>query len=202
MFFRQTENKDSDDGVRNLTANGVRVHSIACTLRGRGFRGRLVFGGSTYDFTYTPSSAAIAGRRLRLSGRLAVEGPGAAPRARDNVKATLVAAQGGIGAAPPRRGQPVSPANPSRLPEVESTGASSFCGAMYLQFEALSGSALGVAADISRVQLNVRFAPVNDSERTLQGVYSSIVDSLCAKKPDVGSAAASVGELNKLLTEG
>ena len=62
----------------------------------------------------------------------------------------------------------------------------------------LSGSALGVAAELGRVQLNVRFAPVDDAERALQAAYSSVVDSLHGKS-DARATANSIDELNKLL---
>lgn len=68
---------------------------------------------------------------------------------------------------------------------------------MYIHFERLAGSALGVPADMSRVQLNVRFAPVNDAERVMQGAYSSIVYALSGKQTD--AIAAALGELNSLL---
>jgi hypothetical protein len=86
--------------------------------------------------------------------------------------------------------------------EVESTGPLSFCGAMYFQFEPLSGGALGVAADLSRVQMNVRLAPVDDNGRALQGLYSSAVDALYGKDADERMASAVIDELNKLLAAG
>jgi hypothetical protein len=70
---------------------------------------------------------------------------------------------------------------------------------MYIHFEPLVGKALGVGADLSRVQLNARFAPVNDAERAVQSVYSWIVDALYGKQVDVSGAATAVIELNKLL---
>jgi hypothetical protein len=88
------------------------------------------------------------------------------------------------------------------LPEVESTGALSFCGAMYFQLEPLTGSALGVNADLGRVQLNVRLAPVDDKARALQGAYSSAVDALYSKEADARMASEVIGELNKLLAAG
>jgi hypothetical protein len=70
---------------------------------------------------------------------------------------------------------------------------------MYIHFERLVGNALGVPADLSRVQLNARFAPLDDGERMVQAVYSSIVTALYGKPPDAASAASAVSELNKLL---
>jgi hypothetical protein len=69
---------------------------------------------------------------------------------------------------------------------------------MYLQFEPIAGSALGVAADLTRLQLNARFAPVDDDERALQAVYSSVVNALEGKQQAATTAA--VSELNVLLS--
>jgi hypothetical protein len=71
---------------------------------------------------------------------------------------------------------------------------------MYVHFERLAGKLLAVPADMSRVQLNARFAPVADAERTLQGIYSSIVNALYGKQPDATAAASAVSELNAILT--
>ena len=101
-----------------------------------------------------------------------------------------------------RSGQrPVEPATPSKgvMPEIDSTGPLSFCGAMYFQLEPIEGRALGVQADLSRVQMNVRLAPADEKSRALQGVYSAIADALYGKESDKRLAAVAVGELNKLL---
>jgi hypothetical protein len=198
MLFRQSEKRNSDEPFVKLPSHESRVHAIAAMSRGKGFKGSFEVGGSSYAFTYAPARASIVDRRLQLQGRLAVKGARGQTRARDQVRATLIATQGGIGAAPTRPGNPASGAPASNLPDVESTGVSSFTGVLYLQLEPLSGSALGVAADLGRVQLNVRFAPVDDRERALQAAYSSVVDSLHGKS-DARATANSIDELNKLL---
>jgi hypothetical protein len=200
MLFRQTENKDADDVLRKLPARDARVHSIPSVLRGRHFNGTFQVGGSSYEVVYAPTLASVVGRRLHLQGRLTVKDARGQTLSRNQVRARLVGTQGGIGAAPPRRqNQPSVASTSPGLPDVESTGATSFCGAMYIHFEPLTGKALGVAADLSRVQLNARFAPVNDAERALQSVYSWIVDALYGKQVDGSGAATAVIELNKLL---
>lgn len=88
------------------------------------------------------------------------------------------------------------------LPEVESTGPLSFCGAMYFHLEPLNGRSLGVAADLTRLQLNVRLVPVDERGRELQGLYSSMVDALYGKRADARTASAVLAELNKLLVAG
>jgi hypothetical protein len=119
------------------------------------------------------STASSSGQQQQLAG----EKPGVAPRRADNA---------GAGKATP-------------LPEVESTGPLSFCGAMYFRFEPLDGGALGVAADLGRVQLNARLAPTDDTGRALHGVYSSVVEALYSRRSDPRMASAAIGELNKLL---
>ena len=145
--------------------------------------------------------------RLRLTGSLTVidtrPGTQQARRSVADVQAALISAQGGIGTAPPRSKLPadLAPERPD-LPVVESTGALSFCGVMYFKFIPLDARALGVPADMSAVQLNVRLAPVNEQERILQGVYSSLVDACMVKEVDSRRAGDHVDELNKLLSAG
>ncbi|MEK6286721.1 MAG: hypothetical protein AABO57_13365 [Acidobacteriota bacterium] len=216
MLFRQSEKKNSDEVLRKLPSRGQRLHSVAAVLRGRTFQGSFQVGGSSYELTYTPAKAFVVGRRLQLQGRLTVKElrgefkPSESgtllaimiPSTRERVRATVVGTQGGISAAPPRRQEHTSAVTATpQLPEVESTGATSFCGVVYIHFEPLAGSAFGVAADLGRLQLNARFAPVNDAERALQGAYSWIVDALYGKQADVSSAAVATSELNKLLAE-
>ena len=202
MLFRQSDNKNSDRVLRKLASRGPRLHSVPAMLRGRQFKGGFEVGGSSYELTYAPASVSVVGRRLQLLGRLTVKDSRGQTRMRERVRAKVVGIQGGIGAAPPRRQEHTSVASATpQLPEVESTGPTSFCGVMYIHFEPLTGSALGVAADLSRVQLNARLAPVNDSERVLQGAYSSIVDELYGNKIDASAAAVEISELNKLLRE-
>jgi len=185
----------------------AKLHSIAAKMRGRSFQGNFDIAGINYSFTYFPARAAVAGRKLELSGVFTViDGrPNArvAPHSLNNVRAVLVSAQGGIGAAPTRTNLPadISTARPD-LPVVESTGALSFCGALYFKLSSLDGRSLGVPADINPLQLNVRLAPTDDAERNLQGVYSSIVDALYGKDADNRAAAAHVNLLNKLLSAG
>jgi hypothetical protein len=201
MLFRQSEKRDSDEALLKLPSQPTRVHSIPAVLRGKQFKGSFEVGGSRYEFSYAPAKASTVGRRLQLQGRATVKDARGQARTRDQVRAMLIATQGGIGTAPTRPGNPASGAPASNLPEVESTGGTSFTGVLYLELEPLSDNALGVAADLRRVQLNVRFAPIDDSERALQAAYSSIVESLHGKS-DTSAAATAVNELNKLLGGG
>ena len=182
----------------------AKVHTIAAMLRGRGFSGKFEVGGVSYSFTYSPKKAAVADGKLQLLGDLSVADgrPNArvSPHSVRDVRATLLAIQGGIGTAPPRQKLPpeISTVRPD-LPIVESTGSLSFCGVLYFKLSPLDGRALGVAADMRELQLNVRLAPLSDAERNLQGAFSSIADALYGNQVDRPMAEASAVELNKLL---
>ncbi|MFY9610649.1 MAG: hypothetical protein WAU45_18815 [Blastocatellia bacterium] len=193
--------------MTRAAAKAAKLHSIAAVMRGRSFAGNFEAGGVPYGFTYDPRKSSLIGRRLRLNGGLTVvDGrPDARvpPHSLNNVRATLVSAQGGIGTAPPRKKMPadLSPVRPD-LPVVESTGALSFCGVLYFKLSPLDGRALGVPAVMGPLQLNVRLAPANDAERNLQGVFSSIVDALFGKQMDIATASAHIRDLNKILASG
>lgn len=87
----------------------------------------------------------------------------------------------------------------SELPVTESTGPKSFTGVMYFHVEPLDGRALGVPADLSRVQINLRLAPLDDVAREMHGLYTAAVDALQGEQADAGQAAAIIRELNQLL---
>ena len=188
-----------------VSAKPATLHSIAAMMRERSFAGRFDVADVSYGFTYSPAKAAVTGGKLQLTGGLRViDGrPNAriSPHDLRDVRATLLAAQGGIGTAPLRKQLPsdVSTAHPD-LPVVESTGQLSFCGVLYFKLMPLDGPALGVPADMRQLQLNVRLAPVGDVERGLQGAFSSVVDALYGKEVDGSAAEAAVSELNKLLS--
>ena len=200
MLFRQSDKQDTDESLRKLPRREARLHSIPALARGRHFNGSFSVGGMDYEFSYAPARCSVVGRRLQFQGRLTVKDSRGQTHSRDQVKATLVGTQGGIGTAPTRPGNPTSSATASSdLPDIESTGSTSFCGVMYIHFEPLTGKVLGVPADMSRVQLNARFAPLDDEERAFQAVYSAIVRALYSKPSDATAAAAAVSELNAKL---
>ncbi|HVG22280.1 MAG TPA: hypothetical protein VNI02_24800 [Blastocatellia bacterium] len=88
----------------------------------------------------------------------------------------------------------------SELPVTESTGPKSFTGVMYFHFEPLDGKALGVPADLGRVQMNLRLAPHDDTARALHSLYTAAVDALQGEQADAEQAAAIIRELNQLLS--
>jgi hypothetical protein len=214
MLFGKSDNKQKRGQKQS---SGPKLHSIAGLLKERRFDGSFEIAGSNYQFTYAPSKAEVASRKLQLRGRLTVTDSRGQSLAKDDARAVLVSSQGGIGTAPVRPQilvggvQPSAPTVPvpqppatagtgsKPLPVVESTGPLSFCGVMYFHLEPLDGKALGVPADLSKVQLNARLAPTDNTGRALQGVYSAIVDALYGKQTDERMATAAIAELNKLL---
>jgi hypothetical protein len=218
MLFGKSDNEQRRG--QKKAARGPKLHSVAAVLKERRFDGGFEIAGSNYQFAYAPSKAESAGQKLQLRGRLTVTGPRGQSLSKDGVRAVLASAQGGIGTAPVRPQilvggvQPSAPAVPvpqqpsaagtgsKALPIVESTGPLSFCGVMYFHLEPLDGPALGVPADLSRVQLNARLAPTDNAGRAMQGIYSAIVDALYAKQTDARMATAAIAELNKVLAAG
>ncbi len=222
MAFTFQRKSTAKPATTGRPAAGLRVYSVAALLKARDFAGQFEAGGDHYTLNYTPSRAEAVNTRLQLTGRLTISNSSGRTYSQDGVRATLAAIQGGIGNPPPRRpiqsagttearppraaeqrstdsGQRVEDRNSNRtLPEVEATGPLSFCGVMYLKLDPLDGRNLGVRADLSNVQMNVRFAPVTDKEREIHGVYSSLIDTLISSPSD-GRAAALLEALNDLL---
>jgi hypothetical protein len=62
----------------------------------------------------------------------------------------------------------------------------------------LVGSALGIPVDLSRVQLNLRLVPLDDTARTMNELLSAAVDAL-QLQPDANQAASIIVELNQLF---
>ena len=85
------------------------------------------------------------------------------------------------------------------LPVTENTGPTSYCGVLYFHFEPLDAGALGVKADLTKVQLNVRLEPLDDTARTLHGLYCYVVDALYGERADQKLAAAAISELNRVF---
>jgi hypothetical protein len=186
----------------------ARLHTITGVSRERQFIGKFEIGGSSYDFSYAPSKAEVAGGKLHLYGRLTVSRSRGRRMSRE-VKATLAAIQSGIGGGPPRPNQGdalaaferrrAQPSDSKPLPVIESTGQLSFTGVMYFHFEPIPGRQLGVAADMSRVQFNARLTTIDDTARSLHGIYCSLVDAVMGERPDAQAADALVDLLNKNL---
>ncbi len=130
---------EQKQGKPGAAAKTEKLDSIAAMMRERAFEGSFEVTGSNYHFSYSLAKASVADGKLDIIGGLRVVGPGTKDLHRPahnlrNVRATLAAAQSGIGTAPPREQLPadISPAR-SDLPIVESTGALSFCGVLYFK---------------------------------------------------------------------
>ena len=85
------------------------------------------------------------------------------------------------------------------LPVTENTGPTSYCGVLFFHFEPLDAGALGVAADLTKVQLNVRLEPLDDTARTLHGLYCYVVEALYGERANEKLAAAAINELNRVF---
>jgi len=86
----------------------VRLYSIPALLRSGRFEGQFNARSEGYRFTYAPDSAALAKGRLELTGTVAVHS-GQGQRTAAGVRARLLATQGSVADAPPRR-QALAPA--------------------------------------------------------------------------------------------
>ena len=196
MFGKTQEPVKQGTGGKTIV-----LHSIAGMLRSRKFEGSFETVGNKYQFTYSPKRAVLVDNKLQLTGSFEVTSPNArSPRSVDNVKAILLAIQGGIGNPPQREKLPsdISTKHPD-LPIVESTGSTSFSGVLFFKLSPLDSRGLGVTADMRQVQLNVRLAPVSDTERALQADFSSIADALYGKQIDSKWAESALSDLNKHL---
>jgi hypothetical protein len=206
-----------------------RLYSMAGLLTARKFEGRFNARGQNYEFSYAPSSAAIAGGKLELTGSLAVRGPGGASRTAERVRATLVATQGAVGGAPERRQivtggtgaanlatsdqqqeQAKTPelgpgsdntlsTSAGAMPVTESTGPLSHVGVLYLRLSKLDGAALGVPVDLGAVQLNARLAPESDPDRDLLWLYTDLVAAVYGAQRDSRAANERLVVLNRAL---
>ncbi|MFL6274524.1 MAG: hypothetical protein ACJ74G_04870 [Blastocatellia bacterium] len=233
MFFNQANKKTRQPARKAATAargttGGRKLYSVPVWLQERVFAGEFALGGKSYDLTFAPAHAEIADNRLRLRGRLTVNG-GKAGEVSD-AQVQLAGIQGGIGSGPARykmlatgatpgptqsptekeqksgenekkAGEPTPPerAKTSGLPVTENTGPTAFAAVMFFHLEALDQRTLTVPADLSRVQLNVRLAPTDATAQTLHSLYTALVHALGGEQADERLAAALVRELNQVL---
>jgi hypothetical protein len=196
MFFTEEEQMNGAAQSR-ARSKAIRLHSIAALLKESRFEGSFELNGQKHRFAYAPSRAEISGGKLRLQGRLSVIDSRGRSRSQGTVSATMVSSQGGTSGPPPRRR--AENATSSHLPATDNTGPLSFCGVMYFHFEPLDARALGLRADLSRVQLNARLAPTDNAARRLHGLYSEAIAALYGEKIDEGAAASAISEINKMI---
>lgn len=229
MFFQRKRQGRGAVGARPAPAAARRLYSIHGLPEGRVFAGQFEAPGGSYGWEFAPASAELVGGRLQLTGRLRVRPPRGAERVAEGISATLASTQGAIGTSPARRqlvrsttqtgniSTPTQKQEEAKAPETteapqepdqpsssrpfvtEATGPLGFVGVMYFHLQPLDGRALGVPLDLSRVQLNARLAPVDDTARDLLWLYSDLVAAAYVEKPDLRAAAESLGEINRLL---
>ncbi|HVF86632.1 MAG TPA: hypothetical protein VM866_03540 [Pyrinomonadaceae bacterium] len=82
----------------------TKLYSVAGLMNERTFTGNFNARGTTYNFSFAPTSATLNDKRqLELTGRFIVSARRGASRAVPDARATLIATQGGIGSSPTRR---------------------------------------------------------------------------------------------------
>ena len=81
----------------------TKLHTLHAVLRGRVFDGKFEARGKTYGVVFLPNQADIIDHKLVLIGRMGFSVPQEATRYVDDVRATLMATQGGVGVSPVRR---------------------------------------------------------------------------------------------------
>jgi hypothetical protein len=95
--------------------------------------------------------------------------------------------------------EPSEKAKASSLTMTENTGPAAFTAVMFFHLDALDGRALGVPADLSRVQLNARLTPEDPAAQRLHSLYTALTGALAGEQADERMAAALVRELNRIL---
>ncbi|MCG3163884.1 MAG: hypothetical protein JMDDDDMK_05342 [Acidobacteria bacterium] len=189
---------------KNATAL-QKLHSIHVLPNGREFIGKIEIGRGSYQFTFTPNSAASPNGKLVLTGAIKVKAPGGQQRAVENVTATLLATQGSITGPPPMPRQfaeslrPPLPEPSGSLPLTDWTGYQGSVAVMYLKLSPLNGRALGVPADLSYLQINARLYSTSEVERDLHWLYSALTEAMHGERPNEQLAADYIGAINRIL---
>lgn len=178
-----------------------RLYSMAALMRGKDFAGRFETAAASYEFTFAPTAARLNDGKLELTGDLSLASGRGAKRQARGLQATLLSTQGGLGNIPaPIRGR--SRSGDKALPFTEATDAAAFVGVLYFRLSPINARTLGLAIDLSNVQLNARLFADNDVERELQVVYADVVASAYGEKPDSREAMKNVALLNQLFSRG
>lgn len=189
---------------KNATAL-QKLHSIHVLPNGREFIGKIEIGRASYQFTFTPNSAASPNGKLVLTGAIKVKAPGSQQHAVENVTATLLATQGSITNPPPMPRQfaeslrPPLPEPSGSLPITDWTGYQGSVAALYLKLSPLNGRALGVPADLSSLQINARLYSTSEIERDLHWLYSALAEALSGEQPNGQLAADYIRAINHIL---
>ena len=182
-----------------------KIHSIHVLPNGVGFAGKIKAGGLSLQFSFTPKTAATSNGKLVLTGVVKAQLASGRQRVANDVTATLLATQGSITSPPPMPRQfseslkPPLPTPSESLPLTDSTGHLGSVAVMYLRLSPLDGSALGVPADLSAVQLNARLFATSEIERDLHWLYSALVEATQGEHKNERLAADYLDAINRIL---
>jgi hypothetical protein len=182
-----------------------KIHSIHVLPNGAGFAGKIEAGGLSHQFSFTPKTAATLNGKLVLTGVVKAQLASGRQRVANDVTATLLATQGSITSPPlmPRQFseslKPPLPTPSGSLPLTDSTGHLGSVAVMYLRLSPLDGSALGVPADLSAVQLNARLFATSEIERDLHWLYSALVEATQGEHKNEQLAADYLDAINRIL---
>jgi hypothetical protein len=182
-----------------------KIHSIHVLPNGAGFAGKIEAGGLSHQFSFTPKTAATLNGKLVLTGVVKAQLASGRQRVANDVTATLLATQGSITSPPlmPRQFseslKPPLPTPSGSLPLTDSTGHLGSVAVMYLRLSPLDGSALGVPADLSVVQLNARLFATSEIERDLHWLYSALVEATQGEHKNERLAADYLDAINRIL---
>jgi hypothetical protein len=182
-----------------------KLYSIHALPSGREFVGKIEIGRRSYQFTFTPKSAAAVNGNLVLTGAVKVKSSAGQQRATDGVTATLLSTQGSITGPPPMPRQfspslkPPQSEPSSLLPLTDWTGHTGSVAVLYLKLAPLDGRELGIPADLSSVQLNVRLYATSEIERDLHWLYSALVQAMHGERPNEQLTADYLGAINQIL---
>jgi hypothetical protein len=193
MFAQDNKQPSAKDAPGPKPA--AKLYSIFALQRGKGFTGEFETSKGKYQFTYAPQSARLEQGKLQLTGSFNI-----GARKIDNVKATLVSAQSGLGVVPPQIATRAPDPVPG-LPITEFTGLLGFAGALYFHLSPIKASALGLSIDMSKVQLNGRLYPTSEVERELQVLFSDVVTSTYGSQADNNAAVTHVEAINRILQQ-
>jgi hypothetical protein len=192
-------------GAIGATNQPLKVYSVHALPSGREFVGKIEIGKNNYQLTFTPQSAASVNGKLVLTGVIRIKAPAGRQRQANGVTATLLATQGSITGPPamPRQFsaslKPPQSEPSSLLPITDWTGYYGSVAAMYLKLSPLDARALGVPADLSAVQLNVRLYAESEIERDLHWLYSALAETIYGERPNEQLTAEYISALNRLI---
>jgi hypothetical protein len=205
-----------------------KLHSVHALLQESRFVGSFEDSKGKYLLTYIPSKVEVTNKRIVLTGNMQITSTDGSTKTLKNIGAQLAATQGGasgsitrfqlstgtvqtgaISTSPQKQSiegesnRPLIPErakeNPTEEVEVQFTGPRSFVGVMYFHLSPLNGKELNIPFDMSRVQLNVRMAPVDQVARDLQSLYSDLVAAVYGETYNEKDASIYLKEINAIL---